>query len=99
MSVQNVIISDCLERVAPPEQVLRIGAVEDTAFVYIEKYDEDAKGTKTTIIAQIAVSLPALREALQLLRNDTEREDLRAKDKDGSLTTRIGGIRHAVMPL
>src|SRR5882757_10224256 len=96
MSIQEIILSDCLERVQPPEQILRINVIDQAVFIGIQKYNEDSKGINTEVIAEISVSLPSLREALTLLDNDSNRENIRMKDKNGNLLPKIGGIHAGV---
>lgn len=99
MSIQEIILSDCLERIQPPEQILRINVIDQVAFIGIQKYDENAKGTKTEVIGEISVSLPSLREALTLLNNDENRENIRMKDKNGNLLPQLGGVHSGVTPI
>ena len=97
MSVFGITLTDPTENVAPPERLLRVTAVEDLVFVSVEKYDETHGTTTTETVAEIAVSLPALLEAVQLLSHDRDREAVRVHDKNGP-TARIGGDRLRVAP-
>lgn len=98
MTVHHVSLNDCLEGTSPPEKVLTLGVVDDTAFVYINSVTgQGDKAEKQTVTAEIAVSLPSLREALALLANDRIREDLRTSDAAGP-GTRLTGQRITVVP-
>ena len=99
MTVHQVSLADCLEGVFPPERTLTIGVVDDTAFVYIKTLRQDGKTETQTVVAEIAVSLPSLREALVLLGNDRSREGMRGKTESGAREARIEGQRHTVVPL
>ena len=99
MSVYDITLSDPTEQVAPPTTVLRVTAVDDLAFITIEKYDEEFNKRTLTTVAEMVVSLPALREVVDLLSHDRDREDLRTKDKHGEPGARIGGTRMVVAPL
>lgn len=99
MAVHHVSLAECLEKVSPPEKVLTVGVVDDTAFLYINAVTQDAKSETQTVTAEIAVSLASLREALVLLGNDRSREDLRGKTPSGGGEARLSGQRHVVVPL
>jgi hypothetical protein len=101
VSVYEVTLNDCLHPVAPPETVLRISCVEQTAFVSIATYTENAKSRTIKEIAEIAVSLPALRQALQLLSDDGFREGMRPPIADNThgekeAYLRMGPVRGTV---
>jgi hypothetical protein len=90
--IHHVTLNDCLEPSAPPQGVLVVGVTDDTAFIAISKVTTDGKSETTTAIAEIAVSAASLRDALHLLGEDRDREDLRPKtgnDRDA----RLGGHR------
>lgn len=100
MSVYEISLKDCLDPAAPPDQVLTISAVDDTAFIQIEKVKEDGATTKKTKVAEISVSIASLWEAVDLLREDGRREDLRPVDVEHSgeraaryVGQRIGWVR------
>lgn len=98
MTVHHVSLNDCLEGTAPPEKLLTIGVVDDTAFVYINRVTSQGDKQETqTVTAEIAVSLASLREALELLSNDRSREDLRGAD-DAGPKTRLDGQRTVIVP-
>lgn len=75
--VHEITLSDPLEKQMPPEKVLVLKSVGDSLFVSIETFDEDNRSTNRTVVADSCVSLPAIREALELMRNGEERERLR----------------------
>lgn len=98
MTVHHVSLNDCLEGTSPPEKVLTLGVVDDTAFVYINAVTGQGDKTETqAVTAEIAVSLASLREALALLSNDRSREDLRSSD-DAGPKTRLDGQRAVIVP-
>ncbi|MFD9444980.1 hypothetical protein [Streptomyces sp. NPDC060001] len=99
MTVHHISLNDCLDGTSPPEKVLTLGVVDDTAFVYINAVTSEGDKAETqTVTAEIAVSLASLREALALLSNDRSREDLRATDAGGP-KTRISGQRAVIAPI
>jgi hypothetical protein len=96
--IHHISLNDCLEGTAPPEKVLTLGVVDDTAFVYINTVTSQGDKAETqTVKVEIAVSLASLREALALLSNDRSREDLRPSD-DGGRLTRLDGQRAVIVP-
>jgi hypothetical protein len=98
MTVHHISLNDCLEGTSPPEKVLTLGVVNDTAFVYINSVTGQGDKQETqTVTAEIAVSLASLREALALLANDRSREDLRGTDTAGP-KTRLDGQRTVIVP-
>lgn len=103
MAVYQISLKDCLHPTAPPEQVLTLSVVDDTAFIYINKVTEDGKSSKQTEIADIAVSLASLREALDLLANDRSREDARPLDPPDNehreRAARLTGVRYTTTPI
>lgn len=103
MAVHQIMLADCLDGARPPDRVLTLSVVGDTAFLAIEKYAEGSGTTKTKEIVDISVSMPSLREALELLANDREREDLRPLDPPGNergeLGTTFGGQRRGWVKL
>jgi hypothetical protein len=94
--IHHISLNDCLEPSSPPEKVLTLGVVDDTAFVYINAVTGDRAETQT-VKAEIAVSLASLREALALLSNDRSRESLRPSG-DGGRRTRLDGQRAVIVP-
>jgi hypothetical protein len=97
MTIHQISLNDCLDGTAPPEQILTVSSLDDTAFVRICKVDEDSRTEKHTEIAEITVSLPSLIEALCLLAADGDREELRPLDHTGhSRETRLAGVRRTV---
>ena len=98
MTVHHISLNDCLEGTSPPEKVLTLGVVDDTAFVYINAVTGQGDKQETqTVTAEIAVSLASLREALALLSNDRSREDLRGSDAAGP-QTKLTGHRTVIVP-
>ena len=97
--IHEITLADPSEPMAPPEKVLCVSAVEDLAFIDIKTVDGDGKSETFTTVASITVSLPALREALDLLRHDVDREHQRPKDGTNTYSARIDGPRFGVMPL
>lgn len=97
--IHHVSLNDCLDPAAPPEKLLTIGVVDDTAFVYINSVTTQGDKRETqTVVAEISVSLASLREALALLSNDRNREDLRDSD-DAGRKTRLSGQRAVITPV
>ena len=97
--IHEITLVDPTEPVSPPERILRISAVEDLAFIDIGRSEGDGKTETLEIVASMTVSLPALREALDLLRHDVDREHQRPKDGKTTYSARIDGPRFGVMPL
>jgi len=97
--IHEVILKDPTKRIEPPEEALRVSAVADLVFLRIEEYAETSDGVTTNILSEFTVSLPALREALDLIRHDVDREELRATDKNGNVEAHLNGVRYSVMPL
>lgn len=96
--IHHISLNDCLEPSSPPEKVLTLGVVDDTAFVYINAVTGQGNKVETqTVTAEIAVSLASLREALALLSNDRSRESLRPSG-DGGRLTRLDGQRAVIVP-
>ena len=97
--IHNVSLNDCLDGTQPPEQVLTLGALDDTVFVSICSVEQDSHKETRTEIAEISVSLPSLIEALLALAADQEREHLRPVDNTGQAKeTRLAGRRLTVAP-
>lgn len=98
MAVHQIMLADCLDGARPPERVLTVSVVGDTAFLSIEKYTEGGDTTKTKKTADISVSLASLRDALVLLGEDRDREDLRPLDppgnNEGEHGATLSGQRH-----
>ena len=97
--IHEITLADPAEPIAPPEKVLRVSAVEDLAFIDIVRSDGDGKSETFTTLASMTVSLPALREALDLLRHDVDRENQRPRDGKTTRSARIDGQRIGLMPL
>jgi hypothetical protein len=92
--IHQIALNDCLDGTAPPERVLVISALDDTAFVRICKVSQDAHTEKLTDEGDdISVSLASLIEALNLLAGDQEREHLRPADSTQARETRLAGAR------
>lgn len=98
MSVYEITLVDPTAPGRPAERVLRITAVDQMVFLSIDKYQEGVPTTTLTTEAEIAVSLPGLREALDLLSHDGFREDLRDRDQSG-LKANLKGVRLGTVPL
>jgi hypothetical protein len=98
MAIHNISLNDCLEPVSPPEKLLTIGVVDDTAFVRINQVRHDGNTETQTASEEIAVSLASLREALELLSNDRCREGLRPVEPDGGRAARLTGHRVGIVP-
>lgn len=96
--IYEVSLYDPTDKLSPPDRLLRISAVADLAFISIDDYESGNPDCKTHAVAQIAVSLPALRQALQLMRDDIEREAARESDEHGK-RPELTGARHSVVPL
>jgi hypothetical protein len=84
MAVHQIMLADCLDGAKPPARVLTVSVVGDTAFLAVEDYADGGGSTTTKEVAQISVSLPSLRDALDLLADDRSREDLRPLDPPGN---------------
>ena len=99
MSVYDITLASPTEKYAPPETLLRLTSVDDLAFLSVETYEE-VDGVRTfKSVADMTVSLPALREAINLLSHDRDREDCRPVDERGEKGARIAGHRLVVSPL
>jgi hypothetical protein len=98
MSVYEITLIDPTGPGRPAERVLRITSVDEMVFLSIDEYDEGNPTITLTKKEEIAVSLPGLREALDLLARDGHREDMRERDQHGP-KARIGGYRATVVPL
>lgn len=99
MSVYEVALADPTHLSRPAVELLRISAVGDLAFVAVCKHDEGNPESKDTVVAEMTVSLPALREAVELLSHDRDRESLRPRDQRGEPMSDIAGNRFVVAPL
>lgn len=103
MAVYQISLKDCLNPMAPPDKVLTVSAVDDTAFLYINKVSEDGTSSTQKEKAEIAVSIASLREALELLANDVARENLRPLDppgnEQGDHAARLEGPRYGWVKL
>ncbi|MFD5678577.1 hypothetical protein [Streptomyces sp. NPDC127040] len=96
MTVHHISLADCLEGVFPPAKTLTVAAVDDTAFVYINAVTQNGKSETQTVTAEIAVSLASLREALLMLGNDRNREDLRPTET--GVASRPGSVASGPLP-
>jgi hypothetical protein len=99
--IHDITLADPTDPISPPETVLRLAAVEDVIWVYIQSHDSDGETDTFTTIAEQSVSLPALREALDLIRHDVDRENARPKIKHdrNEREARLEGARVSMMPL
>jgi hypothetical protein len=99
--IHDITLADPLDPMSPPETVLRLSAVGDALWVSIQKHDNDAKTDTFTTVAEQCVSLPAIREALDLIRHDIDRENQRPLERPGhnEREATIPGDRFGVMPL
>jgi len=97
--IHEITLANPAEPIAPPETVLSVSAVEDLAFIDIKRLEGDGRSETFTTVASMTVSLPALREALDLLRHDVDRENQRPKDGKTTRSAKIDGPRFGVMPL
>lgn len=104
MSVYQISLADCLNPgTSPPSQVLTLAVIDDTVFLQIDKLSGsgDTETHKTKV--EITVSLPSLRQALELLADDSAREAARPLDppdnEHGDRGTRIAGARYTVTPI
>ena len=99
MSVYEIALADPTDPARPAIALLRICAVGDLAFVNICEEDDGNPTSTSKVIASMTVSLPALREAVDLLSHDRDREAMRVKDDRGEPQADIGGNRFVVAPL
>lgn len=99
--INRISLAECLEKCSPAEKVLDVSVVDDTAFVRICDASEDHQTETRREVASVAVSLPSLIEALNLLALDAERERLRPCDnpETGSHEARLAGRRLSVVPV
>jgi hypothetical protein len=97
--IHEITLADPSEPMAPPEKVLRVSAVQDLAFIDILRSEGDGKVETLTTITSMTVSLPALREALDLLRHDVDRENCRPADGKTTRSAKLDGVRFGLMPL
>lgn len=99
MSVYDITLADPTQPERPAERLLRVCAVGDLVFVSIDTCDDGNPTLTLTTQEEITVSLPALRQALQLLSDDGHREGLRGKDERGEPLPDLVGQRQIVVPL
>jgi hypothetical protein len=99
VSVHEINLSDPTDKAMPPERVLNLSAVGDLAFVSICTYGGGNPETKTTVESEMAVSLPALKQAIALLSDDGNRERLRPTDQQGEGMPDLHGQRWIQVPL
>ncbi len=90
MSIIDITLTDPTESARPAVRVLQVSAVGDLAFIAVCDVDEGNPTTTTTTKAEIAVSLPSLRDAIVLLCHDRDRESLRGRDEHGLLPDLVG---------
>ena len=99
--IQRITLLDCLQ---PGDDIaLDLTAIDDAVFVRLS-YDETGDDKTTTVrhTREITVSLPALRQALDLLACDAAREHLRPTDpnlESGEKLPRLGGTRFVSVPV
>lgn len=96
--IHTITLSDPTEDVSPPENVLQVCAVGDLAFISFGKYDETHDSNEITEKRQMTVSLPALKEAVELLSHDRDREAMRG-ERGTQHEADILGDRFRVAPL
>lgn len=84
--IHEIVLTDCLDRVEPPEHALTLRVIDDTVFVIVEKRSGPDDKSTVKKVFEIAVSLPALQESLALLDADDKRERLRPLDPLGNVT-------------
>lgn len=99
--IHDITLADPSDPQSPPETVVRLAAVDDLLWIYIQKHDTDGKSDHFETIAEQCVSLPAIREALDLIRHDTERERARPVINEGrnERDALISGLRETRAPL
>lgn len=99
--INRISLAECLEQYSPPAKVLDVSVIDDTAFVRICDASETHDTETRREIASVAVSLPSLIEALNLLAVDAGREHLRpCEDQQaGTRETRLAGRRLTVVPV
>lgn len=99
--INRISLAECLYQVSPPAKVLDVSVVDDTAFVRVCEASETHDSETRREVASVAVSLPSLIEALNLLALDAERERLRPCDNPatGSHEARLAGHRLSVVPV
>ena len=99
--IHDITLADPTDPVSPPETVVRLSAVGDVLWLYFQTHDNDGKTDTFTTVTEQAVSLPAMREALDLIRHDIDREDQRPKIKPdrNERESKISGVRFGVAPL
>jgi len=98
VSIDRISLSDPCDLQRPIEQSLSVSVVGDLAFVQVCKVDEGNPETTTTVIAEMTVSLPSLRDAVILLCQDRDRESLRPRDARGEPMPDLAGARFVVTP-
>jgi hypothetical protein len=99
--IHDITLADPSDPQSPPETVVRLAAVDDLLWIYIQKHDSDNKGDHFETIAEQCVSLPAIREALELIRHDVERERARPviNEGDNARGALLTGLRKTEVPL
>ena len=98
MSIHEITLGDPCDLARPFEQTLSLSVVGDLAFVSVCKIDEGNPTSTSTVVAEMTVSLPSLRDAVVLLCQDRDRESLRPKDERGEPMPDLAGVRHIVVP-
>jgi hypothetical protein len=99
MSINEISLADPTDPGRPAEKTLELSVVGDLAFVQVVEVDEGNPKTTTTVVAEMCVSLPTLRDAVILLCQDRDREGLRPKDERGEPMPDIAGNRFVVTPV
>lgn len=99
MSIDEISLTDPTDLERPSENVLTLSVVGDLAFVSVCKRDDGNPTTTTTVVAEMTVSLPTLRDAVVLLCQDRDRESLRPTDKRGEPMPDLAGHRVIVTPV
>ena len=99
MSINEITLGNPCEPARPFEDVLSLSVVGDLAFVSVCKLDDGNPTSTLTVVAEMVVSLPSLRDAVVLLCQDRDRESLRPTDKRGEPMPDIAGNRFVVTPV
>lgn len=98
MSINEISLADPTNPGRPAEETLTLSVVGDLAFVSVCKVDDGNPDTTSTVIAEMIVSLPTLRDAVVLLCQDRDRESLRPRDARGEPMPDLAGNRFVVTP-
>lgn len=98
-SIFKITLHDPTGHEFPPAEVLNISSVGDLVFFSIDEYEEDGRKSAYKTKQDICLSLPALREAVEFLSHDRDRESSRPRDEHGEASADIAGHRWKVAPL